>query len=251
MANITSVSNIPNFDRQTYESLLNEAKSHGMSASQVDQLLLEGVKLKSRDFGEVVAAVRTDIPRLAPPNGADFARIAEFGVVPSPGSLVMSLITKTAAEQRRQNQEVRQQQGAASMKSEADKMRDMAATQLALGIASGVITIAGGAVQAGMAGNALTKGLGSGDAMLANTQATGVGQAIGGGSGILNAISQFVGTQAQAEFKEMEADQEKMRAYGESVKSLDDGLKELIQKALEAQNAIQQTQNQARSRILG
>ncbi|MDR3054689.1 MAG: hypothetical protein LBU53_04720, partial [Zoogloeaceae bacterium] len=153
-----------------------------------------------------------------------------------------------------QNQEVRQQQVdavAASMKSEADKMRDMAATQLALGIASGVITIAGGAVQAGMAGNALTKGLGSGDAMLANTQATGVGQAIGGGSGILNAISQFVGTQAQAEFKEMEADQEKMRAYGESVKSLDDGLKELIQKALEAQNAIQQTQNQARSRILG
>jgi hypothetical protein len=49
----------------------------------------------------------------------------------------------------------------------------------------------------------------------------------------------------------MEANQEKMRAYGESVKSMDDALKELIQKALEAQNAIQQSQNQARTRILG
>ncbi|GHU32784.1 hypothetical protein AGMMS50256_23480 [Betaproteobacteria bacterium] len=277
MSNITSVSNIPNFDRPTYESLIKEAKSNGVSASQVDQLLLEGVKLKNSDFTAAAAAVRTDIPRLAPPDGPDFARVAEFGVVPSPGSLVMGLITKTAAEQRQQNQEIRQQQVdavAQSMKAEADKMRDMAATQLALGIASGLLTIASGAVQAGMAGAALaskpgtvnTDGLApkqasaannasmnvhSSQLTLMNTRAQGISQGVGGFASIMNAVSEFIGSQAQAEFKEMEADQEKMRAYGESVKSMDDALKELIQKTLEAQNAVQQAQNQARTRILG
>ncbi|GHT82102.1 hypothetical protein AGMMS49960_07820 [Betaproteobacteria bacterium] len=254
MSNITSVSNIPNFDRQTYESLIKEAKSNGVSASQVDQLLLEGVKLKNSDFTAAAAAVRTDIPRLAPPDGPDFARIVEFGVVPSPGSLIMGLITKTAAEQRQQNQEIRQQQVdavAQSMTAEADKMRKVAVVQLILSIASGMLTIAGSAMQAGMAGSALGKGLDAGNLQLANTEASGMGQAGGGYSSMLNGASQFIGSKAQAEFKEMEADQEKMRAYGESVKSMDDALKELIQKVLEAQNAVQQAQNQARTRILG
>ncbi|GHU09649.1 hypothetical protein AGMMS50225_11010 [Betaproteobacteria bacterium] len=254
MSNITSVSNIPNFDRQTYESLIKEAKSNGISASQVDQLLLEGVKLKNSDFTAAAAAVRTDIPRLAPPNGTDYARIVEFGAVPSPGSLVMSLITKTSSEQRQQNREIRQQQVdavAKSMKAEADEMRSMAATQLALGIISGVLSIAGGIAQTRMAGNALAKGLDGGALQLANTRATGMGQTLGGFSSISGSIGQYIGTKAQAAFKEMEADQEKMRAYGESVKSMDDALKELIQKALEAQNSIQQAQNQARTRILG
>jgi hypothetical protein len=51
--------------------------------------------------------------------------------------------------------------------------------------------------------------------------------------------------------KEMQADQEKMREMRDSLKNLDEGLKELIQKALAAQDSIQQAQNQARTKILG
>jgi hypothetical protein len=276
MTTINNVSDISGFDSQVYSNLVGEAKSQGVSAAQIDRLLLQLAEA-GNDFGKAVDGVRTDIPRLAPPNGADLARIAELGVMPSPGSLVLSLITKYATEQRQQNAEVRQQQVdaiAESMKAEADKMRDMAVAQLALSIASGVLTIASGAVQAGMAGAALatkpgavnaeglnpkqlsaaenaSKGLHSSRLTTMNSRAQGISQGIGGFGTILNGVSEYIGTTSQAKFKEMEADQEKMRAAGEAVKNLDDGLKELIQKLLSGQDAIQQAQNQARVKILG
>jgi hypothetical protein len=49
----------------------------------------------------------------------------------------------------------------------------------------------------------------------------------------------------------MDADQEKLRDMRDALKDLDEGLKELIQKALAAQDSIQQTQNQTRAKILG
>jgi hypothetical protein len=277
MMTITNVSDIRGFDPQIYSNLIDEAKAQGVSTAQVDHNLI-GLIESGRDFGKAVAELRFSIIQLPPPLvDTDLARISELGVMPSPGSLVLSLITKYATEQRQQNAEIRQQQVdaiAKSMIEEADKMRDMAAAQLALSIASGVITIASGAIQAGMAGAALatkpgavdTKGLNdkqissaksaelgrhSAELTLKNTKASGVSQGMGGFSTILNAASEYIGTTSQAKFKEMEADQEKMRAAGEAVKNLDDGLKELIQKALSAQDAIQQGQNQARLKILG
>jgi hypothetical protein len=49
----------------------------------------------------------------------------------------------------------------------------------------------------------------------------------------------------------MDADQEKLRDMRNALKDLDEGLKDLLQKALAAQDSIQQTQNQARTKILG
>jgi hypothetical protein len=155
---ITNITNATGFDRQTYANLLEEARAQGIGATQVDNLLLEAINNDGQDFNQAVNQVSQSLPRLAPPNGADLSRISEFGVLPSPGALVMSLVTKYAAEQREQNREIRHQmteQIVASMQAEADKMRDMAAIQLAMGIVSGTLTIAGGAVQTGMSAAAL------------------------------------------------------------------------------------------------
>ena len=51
--------------------------------------------------------------------------------------------------------------------------------------------------------------------------------------------------------KGMEADQERMRASRDALKSINDSLSELIQKSISTQDAIQQNMNQTRSRILG
>lgn len=248
----TDISGLPNFDRQIYDALLRDASAQGVGASQVDSLLMEAVN-GGQSFDEAVDQVSRSLPRLAPPNGADYSRIAEFGVLPSPGALVMSLVTKYAGEQREQNRELRHamtEQIVESMKDEADKMREMAAIQLAMGIVSGALTIASGAIQTGFAASAM-KTPDAARSQAINSKGQGVAQAGGGFAGIANAIGQYYGTMYQAEFKEMEADQEKMREMRDSLKDLDEGLKELIQKALAAQDSIQQAQNQARTKILG
>jgi hypothetical protein len=181
------------------------------------------------------------------------ARIAEFGVLPSPGALVMSLVTKYAGEQREQNREIRHQMTeeiVKSMEDEAEKMRDMAAIQLAMGIASGALTIASGAIQTGFAASALKVG-DVGQSQALNSKGQGIAQSGGGFASVVKSIGDFYGTKYQAEMKEMQADQEKMRDMRDALKDMDDGLKELIQKSLAAQDSIQQAQNQTRTKILG
>ncbi|MDR2450680.1 MAG: type III secretion system translocon subunit SctB [Candidatus Accumulibacter sp.] len=249
---ITSISDLPNFNQQTYENLLQHARAQGVSASQVDNLLLEADKT-GQSFDQAAEQVGKSLPRLAPPNGADTARIAEFGMLPSPGALVMSLVTKFASEQREQNREVRHamtEELVESMHDEADKMREMAAIQLAMGIVSGALTIAGGAIQTGFAASAL-KTTDTAQSQAINTKGQGISQAGGGFAGIAKAVGDYYGTMYQAEIKEMQADQEKMREMRDSLKDLDESLKELIQKSLSAQDSIQQAQNQARAKILG
>ena len=158
----------------------------------------------------------------------------------------MSLITEISAQQREQNKQLMWAQTEAvvdSMKDQADKMRTMAGIQLALGIVSATINVAAGIAQAKVAS-------GAGDGMVQAAKAQGVGKAVGGGAEIFGSINQFVGSMYQADFKEMEADQERMRTMRETMKDLNDGLKELIQKSLSSQENIQQSKNQATTRIL-
>jgi hypothetical protein len=248
----TSISGLPNFNPQTYENLLQQARAQGVGASQVDTLLMEAVN-DGQSFDQAADQVSKQLPRLAPPKGADIARIAEFGVLPSPGALVMSLVTQFAGEQREQNREIRHamtEEIVQSMHDEADKMREMAAIQLAMGIVSGVLTIASGAIQTGFAGAAF-KNPDAAQSQALNSKGQGIAQSGGGLAGIAKSLGDYFGTMYQAEIKEMQADQEKMREMRDSLKDLDEGLKELIQKALSAQDSIQQAQNQARTKILG
>ncbi|MDR2788737.1 MAG: type III secretion system translocon subunit SctB [Candidatus Accumulibacter sp.] len=249
---VSTVSNIPNFNQQIYENLLEEARSQGVSQNQVDTLLLEAAS-SGQSFDLVADQISKRLPQLAPPNGADVARIAEFGVMPSPGALVMSLVTKFAAQQREQDRELRHaatEAVVASMEEQADKMREMAAVQFAMAVVSGALTIAGGAAQAGMAGAAF-KNPNTTQSTALNTKGQGVGQAASGFASIPKAVGDYYGTLYQAEIKEMDADQEKLREMRDSLKDIDDSLKELIEKALAAQDSIQQAQNQTRAKILG
>ena len=84
----------------------------------------------------------------------------------------------------------------------------------------------------------------------ANMNIQAVGQMGAGAATMIKSGGDYVGTQMQARLKEMEADQEKMRAVRESIKNLDETLREVIRKSLAAQNDIQASTNQARTRIL-
>lgn len=79
----------------------------------------------------------------------------------------------------------------------------------------------------------------------------GLGNLGQGASGIVSSVGEFVGAQYDAAMKEMEADQERMRASRDALKSINDSLSEVIQKSISTQDAIQQNMNQTRSRILG
>jgi hypothetical protein len=249
---IDNITGLPNFNQQVYDDLLREARAQGVAANQVDNRLVEAVEA-GQSFALAADQAGRQLPRLDLPNGADLARIAEFGVVPSPGALVMSLVTRYAGEQREQNREVRHQlteQIVESMQDEAKQMRGMAAVQLAMGIASGAASITGGILQSVKAGQALNEGVAAKSTAI-NAKGAALGQGASGVASVLKGFGDFAGSMYQAEMKEMQADQEKMREMRESVKDLDEGLKELIQKCLAAQDSIQQGQNQARAKILG
>ena len=240
MSNITDVKQIPGFNQQQNDALIQQAKNRSEDIGLVTASLLEAVN-GGKNFDEALSMVTAELPKLAPPNAAVMVNLANWPAMPAPGAVIMALITEISAEQRQQNRELAWAQTEAvveSMKDQADKMRDMAIAQLVIGLASAATTMAGGIAQAKIAY--------SGDAIAAQ----GVGTAVGGGSKALDGVNQFVGSMFQAEFKEMEADQEKMRAMRDSIKDMNDGLKELIQKSLSSAESIQQGKNQATTRIL-
>jgi hypothetical protein len=247
---ITNVTQASGFNQAQYDALIQKASAQKVDPKLVDAQLLAALNAGS-NFTDAVNSTQSGLPRLAQPNAQAVSQLANWTALPSPGALVMNIISKQAAEQRQQNKETQWAQTEAiaqSMQDEAGKMREMATKQLVLSMIGAAVTVAGGLAQAEMAN---FSGAADAQATLQNTQATGVGQAVGGAGGLFSAISQYVGTMGQAEFKEMEADQERMRALRDSLKSLDDSLTELIQKSLSSADAIQQSMNQARAKILG
>lgn len=248
MSYITDVTKIPSFDKQQYDALIQDAKSRKVDVRLVNASLLNAVNA-GQSFAEALRVTTAELPVLATPQGAIMGYLANWPGTPAPGAVIMALITELSADQRQQNRELVWAQTEAvvdSMKEQADRMRDMAVTQLVLGLASAATTMAGGLAQSIMAGKQVE---GVSD-MLLSTKAQGVGTAIGGGAKGLDAVNQYMGAIFQAEFKEMEADQEKMRAMRDSIKDLNDSLKELIQKSLASAESIQQGKNQATTRIL-
>lgn len=259
MSTITDVKQIPGFNQQQYEALVQQAKNQKVDISLVESSLLQAVN-SGKSFDQAVSLVGKNLPKLAEPDLSLMVKLANWPAMPAPGAVVMAMITEFSAEQRQQNRELAWAETEAvvtSMKDQADKMRDMAITQFVIGLASAATTMAGGIAQAKMAASGMAQAkagsggkVGDGEGMVISAKAQGVGTAVGGGAKALDAANQFVGSMFQAEFKEMEADQEKMRAMRDSLKDLNDGLKELIQKSLSSAESIQQGKNQATTRIL-
>jgi hypothetical protein len=306
MSGISTITQAPGFDQQCYDKLIQEAKTARVDTGVVDSLLLSALK-NGKSFDQALALVGSDLPKLATPTGAAMALLKDWPALPSPGALIMSVTTEFAAEQRRQNQELMWQETKAisqSMQDQAKEMRTAAKTQLALGIASGLVQLGMGIAQVGMGARAAanaavkakevssnhintagakaySKAIDGGKSvqqataasqramakaetaatklsseafnsaiMKANMNIGAVGQMGGGVGRMLDAGAQYAGSMMQARVKEMEADQETMRAMRDAVKNLDEGLRALIQKSLAAQNDIMASTNQARTKIL-
>lgn len=244
---MSGIQGLSSEQQQVYNRLVSDAGTVNVSKAAVDKELQAAMDA-GLTFQEAAAQVRNDLPSLPPPNSGS-ASLGGWVGVASPMASINALITELGAEQRKENREVMKAQTdsiATSMEQQADEMREKAAVQLALGIVSGAISIASGSLMIG--GSAAGK---IGSLKMNNTVGTAIGNIGQGASGIVSSIGQFFGTEYDAAIKEMEADQERMRASRDALKSINDSLSELIQKSISTQDAIQQNMNQTRSRILG
>ncbi len=257
---ITNVNQISGFNAAQYNQLLETAKSEYVSRDQIDQALLSAVN-SGKTFEQALSAVTTSLPTLPPPIGTGALWDNGLEGLPSFSANYLAMIGDVASEQRRKSAEQRAMQTEIivdKIKDQAEEMRSKAVFQLCMGIASGALSIAQGAMafkmmSSGVSANAkLTDAAAKGHAdMLLNTKVQSFNAAAGGVNGMVGSISQAAGSFYDADIKLMDADIERARAQTDALKSLEDGLRELIQKMLSTMDSIQQNTNQTRTKILG
>ncbi len=241
-----------NFNLNEYNSLVEQAASKGVDQTTLDKNLILALQ-SGATFKTATTQVQNNLPVLATPEHQAQTNIALLGGMPSPMGIFAALMTESAAEDRKANREGAKAAGDAAiekMRDEASEIRSNAKTQLALGIVGGLATMTAGTVQAGVASGMIpTIGNVSADCLSSYSQ--GVGQAIGGGGQIIGSVGTFLDSTSQAQQKELQADAEKLRNLKEQMRSFNDSLNEFINKVMSAYDAIQQSQNQTRQKILG
>lgn len=274
---ITNLRDIPGFNQAQYNALVETARSENIDPAALDMALLRAANA-GKNFSDALQSVNTQLPSLSLPHQNSLAHLGSLDMAPSPGATLLSLITSLGAEERKQNAAMRIEQTKAIVEeimNQADEMRSKAVAQLVMGVVSGVISIAQGvavmSVQAaGMKqagdfreGAAIAQQhnlpkmsasfTSSAVAMESRTTAlVGVlNSSAGGVNSALGGVGQAVGGFFDAAIKEMDGNIERMRAARDAMKDLDESLSQLIQKALSSMDALQQSMNQTRTRILG
>lgn len=192
-----------------------------------------------------------------------------------------ALIVETAAQQRESNrQEVLAQTEllVENIHEQADKMRKQAIYQLIGGIISGLATMGQGAMSiagsvkafninktAGIASdvanstnNPVVRSAHQSFAQELNTKATlvnekfsGEGTMVKGVGDLASSFANYFAAQEGAEIKDLEAEQARINAQIENLKSINDSLKELIDKSISVSSSIIEQQNNTTSKILG
>lgn len=192
-----------------------------------------------------------------------------------------ALIVETAAQQRESNrQEVLAQTEllVENIHEQADKMRKQAMYQLIGGIISGLASIGQGAMSmagsfkamkinktAGIASdvanstnNPVVRGAHQSFAQELNTKATLVNEKFSSGGTMVKGVgdlassfANYFAAQEGAEIKDLEAEQARINAQIENLKSINDSLKELIDKSISVSSSIIEQQNNTTSKILG
>ncbi|MDR2442237.1 MAG: type III secretion system translocon subunit SctB [Deltaproteobacteria bacterium] len=200
-------------------------------------------------------------PVLRPPIYAQASSLSEnlnqlvtsFAGTASLGSAIMAILVEHASQQRKVNKEAKLTQAesnAQEIEKQAKEMKTKAAVQLALAIVSGAISIIGGMVTVKGVGSALKSGL-KGEALgAATTKIGGQQTAFSGVSGILGAVSENIGTMSDATVKKMDAEIERGRQNVENLKDFNDALNDLISKLMAAAQSIEESSNQARTKIM-
>lgn len=200
-----------------------------------------------------------DVPNLPPSSGSP--TIAS-GATPSLGATMLALIGSLSDEMRRSNTEARMadtQSVVMKMHEQADSLRKQAVVGLALGIASAVVNIGASLSSAIGIGKAL-KNAGGLFGQMSESQMTmmrtkteiieAASGAVKGAAGIIDQTNQFLQTQMEADRKMADAAIELLRADRDQLDSLDKALNDLIAKARDTQDRIQENVNQTRTKIL-
>ncbi|MDR2503202.1 MAG: hypothetical protein LBD82_02280 [Deltaproteobacteria bacterium] len=149
---INDVSQVPGFNQQRYDSLIEQARNEQVPPDLVDELLLGAVN-RGRSFDQALDIFSARIPKLKEPNGEAFARMSSFWGAPSPGALIMGTVIETASERRRQEQEQIWKETEAVVKAKDDQakeLRNMARTQLIAGIVCASVSVGIGVAQVGI-----------------------------------------------------------------------------------------------------
>lgn len=188
-------------------------------------------------------AANSAVPPLESPNISSEAYATALGGASSMWAKALSLITEMSAQQRqatRDQKALQTEMQIDNIMEQAKTIQNKAITQLVLGVATGAVSI----------------GMGFGGIRL---QAAGKSQQFmtsfnnisSGFSGAMQGATQSSGSFFDANVSELQAKEEKIKAMTDQLESLDQSLKELVQKALSTQNAIQENINQTRTKILG
>lgn len=193
------------------------------------------------------------LPTLSSPTRTfSAAELKNFVGIPSLGATLLALTTEIADQQRRAADDQRTQQTkyvAQALRTEADKMKSQAVTNLVMGLVSSAVTITASGMQAVASGKALASLEGE-QLAAASQQIKGYTDALSGLGTTLTTVKDFVSAGFDVDIKRQEAEIEVMRAHADQIDSLSDAMKQVIQKALSAQEAIMESTNQTRTKIL-
>ena len=194
------------------------------------------------------------------------------------GSALLAKISEISEEQRRANAMVRAEQTVATVNKlhdqaeeirsqataafalhdQAEEIRSQATAAFACSICSSIISIGASVLSIAGTGKAMSDAANIKDAaeraasLTAMTQRVGaVAESVQGTAKMFSAGETLATGIGQAAQTHIQAEIEMLRASTEEVNELIDALREVVDKATSAQNAIQQSENQARTRILG
>lgn len=202
------------------------------------------------------------IPALSQPKGMpDFSGLT--GGVPSLGANVLALVGDLADEQRRANNEQRFQQSqmiVSKLHDQASTIRTQAVLNLTMGLVSAGIQFAASTYTIGATTKALAleprsnsvpdKLVHAAQMTMRNTKIQSFSQAIGSAGNAMTSAKEFTSAMFDAEMKDRDAQIEMIRAYLTQLDSLKQSLEEVIRKATQTQDEIQQSTNQTRVKIL-
>ena len=177
------------------------------------------------------------------------------------GSALLAKISEISEEQRRANAMVRAEQTVATVNKlhdQAEEIRSQATAAFACSICSSIISIGASVLSIAGTGKAMSDAAKINDAaeraasLTAMTQRVGaVAESVQGTAKMFSAGETLATGIGQAAQTHIQAEIEMLRASTEEVNELIDALREVVDKATSAQDAIQQSENQSRTRILG
>lgn len=201
-----------------------------------------------------------DVPKLPSPRCSELnlQRLAA-GMTASFGSTAMAILSETLAQMRftADEQRIAEQRSAADqMESQADEMRSNAAKAFACALVSAGISLAASIYSTASSTIALKNSAGA-DPEAAAAILNVKNKQIEGISGIATSAGQFITagkdyivSTGEAAIKEMDADIERKRPLVSSLESLSETLSAVIEKAIATQQALQESMNQTRTKIL-